>query len=138
MKTIEIVVSPNGTSRIETRGFSSAACQEASRFLERAWGAPPEKHSRRSSIRPKPLTRSTSAARTRAPEMLSKPTLRRLANGFGSLSPRHSLRSRSPALISPLLIFVEGSNDIGLLKGLSTPRSPNLLAWDDRANIVHS
>ena len=38
MKTIEIVISPSGTSRIETRGFSGAACQEASRFLERALG----------------------------------------------------------------------------------------------------
>lgn len=38
MKTIEIVVSPDGTTRIETRGFSGASCQDASRFLEQALG----------------------------------------------------------------------------------------------------
>lgn len=38
MKTIEILVLPDGTTRMETRGFSGATCQEASRFLERALG----------------------------------------------------------------------------------------------------
>ena len=106
--------------------------------------APPKKHSRRSSIRPKPPTRSTNVVQTQTQKTRSMPTLQRLADWFCSLSPRHSLRSRSPALISPVSIIVEGSNDIALLKGLSTlrssarVRSPNLLAWDDRANIVHS
>lgn len=38
MKTIEILVSPTGRTRVETRGFTGAACQEASRFLEQALG----------------------------------------------------------------------------------------------------
>ncbi|MBM4089377.1 MAG: DUF2997 domain-containing protein [Planctomycetes bacterium] len=35
---IEIVVSPNGQTRVETKGFAGAACQQASRFLEQALG----------------------------------------------------------------------------------------------------
>ena len=38
MKTIEIVVSPDGQLRLETRGFQGAECQAASQFLERALG----------------------------------------------------------------------------------------------------
>jgi hypothetical protein len=38
MKTIEIVVSPEGKSRVETRGFSGNSCREASRFIECALG----------------------------------------------------------------------------------------------------
>ncbi|QDU89482.1 hypothetical protein Pla175_28720 [Pirellulimonas nuda] len=38
MKTIEIIVSPQGEARIETRGYAGAACQEASRLLEAALG----------------------------------------------------------------------------------------------------
>ena len=38
-KTIEIIVSPNGETRIETKGFAGAACREASKSLEAALGA---------------------------------------------------------------------------------------------------
>jgi hypothetical protein len=38
MKTIEIIISPAGDTRLETRGFQRASCQEASRFLEQALG----------------------------------------------------------------------------------------------------
>ena len=38
MKTIEIVIAPNGQSRIETKGFAGSQCREASRFLEAALG----------------------------------------------------------------------------------------------------
>ena len=38
MKTIEIIVSPNGQSRLETKGFSGGQCLEASRFLESTLG----------------------------------------------------------------------------------------------------
>jgi hypothetical protein len=38
IKTIEIIVSPQGQSRIETKGFVGAECREASRFLEQALG----------------------------------------------------------------------------------------------------
>ena len=38
MKTIEIIVSPTGETRLETKGFAGAECQEASRFLEEALG----------------------------------------------------------------------------------------------------
>ena len=37
-RTIEIVVSPKGETKIETRGFAGSGCQEASRFLEQALG----------------------------------------------------------------------------------------------------
>ena len=38
MKVIEIVVSPEGQSRVETRGFVGSSCREASQFLESALG----------------------------------------------------------------------------------------------------
>jgi Protein of unknown function (DUF2997) len=38
MKQIEIVVSPQGDTRITTKGFIGAECQQASRFLETALG----------------------------------------------------------------------------------------------------
>ena len=38
MKTIEITVSPQGETRIETRGFSGSECRDASRFIEEALG----------------------------------------------------------------------------------------------------
>ena len=38
-RTIEVIVSPQGETRIETRGFAGSSCQEASRFLEQALGA---------------------------------------------------------------------------------------------------
>jgi len=37
-KVIEIVVSPNGETRVETRGFSGAECRDASKFVEVALG----------------------------------------------------------------------------------------------------
>lgn len=38
MKTIEIVVSPKGESRVETKGFIGNSCREASKFIESALG----------------------------------------------------------------------------------------------------
>jgi hypothetical protein len=38
MKTIEILVRPNGETILETRGYSGEQCQHASRFLEQALG----------------------------------------------------------------------------------------------------
>ena len=38
-KTIEIIVSPTGETKVETKGFAGGACREASRFLEQALGA---------------------------------------------------------------------------------------------------
>ena len=38
MKLIEITISPDGETRLETRGFRGATCQEASWPLERALG----------------------------------------------------------------------------------------------------
>jgi hypothetical protein len=37
-RTIEVIVSPQGETRIETRGFAGSSCQQASRFLEQALG----------------------------------------------------------------------------------------------------
>jgi hypothetical protein len=40
MKTIEVTVSPKGETTVETRGFTGAACRDASRAMEQALGAP--------------------------------------------------------------------------------------------------
>ena len=37
-KTIDIIISPTGQSRVETKGFTGAECREASRFIEQAIG----------------------------------------------------------------------------------------------------
>jgi len=38
VKTIEVIVSPDGTAKVETHGFAGSDCQQASRFIERALG----------------------------------------------------------------------------------------------------
>ena len=38
MKTIEIVISRQGETRIETKGFAGAKCRQASEFIESALG----------------------------------------------------------------------------------------------------
>ncbi|MCA9005070.1 MAG: DUF2997 domain-containing protein [Planctomycetaceae bacterium] len=38
MQIIEIIISTDGQSRIETRGFTGFRCKDASRFLEAALG----------------------------------------------------------------------------------------------------
>ncbi|MCE9553869.1 MAG: DUF2997 domain-containing protein [Planctomycetes bacterium] len=38
MKIIEVIVSPTGETKIETRGFSGGECRDASRFIEQALG----------------------------------------------------------------------------------------------------
>jgi len=37
-RTIEILVSPQGETRLETKGFAGSSCREASRLLEQALG----------------------------------------------------------------------------------------------------
>ena len=38
MKTIEIIVAPDGQTRVETRGFTGSECRQASQFVEQAIG----------------------------------------------------------------------------------------------------
>lgn len=38
-KSIEIVVSPTGETRVETKGFTGAECRQASAFIEKALGS---------------------------------------------------------------------------------------------------
>ena len=38
MKSIDVIVSPTGEVRLETRGFTGPSCREASRQLEAALG----------------------------------------------------------------------------------------------------
>ena len=38
MKMIEIIVSPQGDTRVETKGFSGSDCQAASQFIEASLG----------------------------------------------------------------------------------------------------
>lgn len=35
---IEVIVAPNGETKIETKGFNGAACKDASRSIEQALG----------------------------------------------------------------------------------------------------
>ena len=37
-KTIEVIIAPDGSTKLETKGFAGKACQDASRFLEAALG----------------------------------------------------------------------------------------------------
>jgi hypothetical protein len=37
-RVIEIIVPPDGSSRIETKGFAGSSCLESSRFLEESLG----------------------------------------------------------------------------------------------------
>jgi hypothetical protein len=39
MKVIEIIVAPDGQTRVETKGFSGSECRQASQFIEQALGA---------------------------------------------------------------------------------------------------
>ena len=38
MKTIEVIVHPNGQTKVQTSGFSGASCRQASALLEAALG----------------------------------------------------------------------------------------------------
>ena len=40
MKTIEIIISPEGQAIVQTKGFQGASCRDASRFIEQAIGHP--------------------------------------------------------------------------------------------------
>lgn len=37
-RTIEVIVSPQGETKVSTHGFAGNACQDASRFLEQTLG----------------------------------------------------------------------------------------------------
>ena len=37
-KCIEIIVSPQGATRVQTHGFQGVSCREASAFIEKALG----------------------------------------------------------------------------------------------------
>jgi len=38
MKTIQLIIDPQGEVRLETKGFAGASCREATRALEQALG----------------------------------------------------------------------------------------------------
>ena len=38
MKIIELIVQPDGQTRVETKGFAGPECQQASEFIEKALG----------------------------------------------------------------------------------------------------
>ena len=39
MRIIEVIISPAGETRVETKGFSGTSCRDASRALEQALGS---------------------------------------------------------------------------------------------------
>ena len=40
MKTIEIIVTANGETKVQTKGFTGSSCREANKFIENALGEP--------------------------------------------------------------------------------------------------
>lgn len=38
IQSIEVIVSPQGKTRVETKGFCGSTCRDASRFIEHALG----------------------------------------------------------------------------------------------------
>lgn len=38
MRTIEIIVQPDGQTQVQTKGFAGPACRQASEFLEKVLG----------------------------------------------------------------------------------------------------
>jgi len=38
-QVIEVIISPQGETRVETKGFAGTSCRDASQFLEQALGA---------------------------------------------------------------------------------------------------
>lgn len=38
MKIVEVIVSPSGETRVQTKGFFGSGCRDASRFVEEALG----------------------------------------------------------------------------------------------------
>jgi hypothetical protein len=40
MRTIEIIVTPEGRTTVQTKDFRGSSCREASRFIEQAIGNP--------------------------------------------------------------------------------------------------
>jgi hypothetical protein len=38
LKIIEVIVSPTGETRVETKGFTGNSCREASKFIEETLG----------------------------------------------------------------------------------------------------
>ena len=44
MKTIEITVSPEGKTTVQTYGFAGASCREASKFIEQTLGRQTGEH----------------------------------------------------------------------------------------------
>lgn len=47
MKTITILIAPDGTSTVETKGFTGKACLEATRDIEEALGRVRERKTKR-------------------------------------------------------------------------------------------
>jgi predicted RNase H-like nuclease (RuvC/YqgF family) len=57
-KIIEVIISPDGSTKIETKGFSGASCRDASRFIEQAWASESMSDSLPSFTRPSPHSKS--------------------------------------------------------------------------------
>ena len=38
MKIIEITIAPDGTAKVETKGYTGISCRDGSRFMEEALG----------------------------------------------------------------------------------------------------
>ena len=39
-KIIEVIISPTGETKVETKGFTGSECRDASKFIEQALGKP--------------------------------------------------------------------------------------------------
>ena len=43
-KTIEVIVTPDGQTTVQARGFAGGSCRDATRQLRRALGGPADEH----------------------------------------------------------------------------------------------
>lgn len=120
MRTIEVVIRPDGQSSVETKEFAGAECLEASRFLETALGS--SCRYRRTSIsirRPPRLKLACRIVFRRKGEHVRAGMIRRgVPSGIRAAAPRG--KNQIDADERPTLVLVEGIYDVEFLCRIST------------------
>ena len=133
---IEVIVSPTGETKIETKGFTGSSCRDASRFIEEALGqrmgeqltaefhAASDVHSIAAESKPMNTTNFTHALAKIAGQLWSRPV-------------------SAPAVRQlPVLVIVEGRHDIEFLKRVSgmlaahRAELPNLSQLEQTGKLV--
>ena len=81
-QTIEVIVSPTGETKIETKGFIGSSCRDASRFIEQPWASGPPSSSRQNFISQGPPSRR----REERPERIRGRLMRCICQGLPGTS----------------------------------------------------